>query len=301
MRASRVLVAFLPIVCAASTPLGTRAQVGHGLGAGEELRFPVGLDSVTVPFENWGEHVVIPVSVNGRPPLQMVFDTGMPIPGVLLYEGALVDSTRLAFGPMRVRVGGAGGNGAAAEARIATGVTLRTGALDSRIGRGMSGAITGKVGRITALVLGGHRLPGVVATYPDSAFENPRGLDSRNGNLGGGVLGRFNVAMDVGGSRAFLMPNRRFVAPFDWDMTGLQFDMREAGRIEVAEVLPGSPAASAGIAPGDRLIAVDGVAAEPRALLRARPRFREAGRVLSLTLRRDGRDRVVKIELRRLV
>ncbi len=334
---------------------------------------------------------------------------------MLLYEGALVDSLYLSYGPMRVRVGGAGGTGAAAEARLATGVTLRTGALevggsvaivmpptpqmsglhdgiigaslfqglvvsldhdrgvmtltrrhaftptsgatevplevvgrhayvraglvdatgkvspiqlivdlgathsvslnrtsheairaperaiDSRIGRGMSGAITGKVGRLAAFELGGHRLTQVVATFPDSAFENPRGLDSRDGNLGGGILGRFNVSMDIGGSRMFLTPNRRFAEPFDWDMTGLQYDMGETGRIEVAEVLPGSPAAGAGITPGDQLVAMDGVAAVPRALLRARQRFREEGRVLSLTLRRDGRERVVKLKLRRLV
>jgi len=36
-------------------------------------------------------------------------------------------------------------------------------------------------------------------------------------------------------------------------------------------------------------------------MLRGRKRFREDGRELALTLRRDGRERVVKLKLRRLV
>ena len=58
----------------------------------------------------------------------LVFDTGMPIPGVLLYEGALVDSMKFAFGPMQVDVGGAG-SGGSVKARLATGVSLGIGGL----------------------------------------------------------------------------------------------------------------------------------------------------------------------------
>jgi hypothetical protein len=387
---------------------------GHGsIPMTEQVRFPQGRDAVSFPFENWGEHLIIPVSVNGLPPLQMVFDTGMPIPGVLLYEGALVDSMKLAFGPMQVNVGGAGGGGSM-KARLAPGVTLGLGALSvsgsvaivmpqtplsslhdgiigaslfnglvvsvnhdqnvmtltnreaftppkgatevplevvgrhayvkagvvgadgkltsvrlildlgathsvslnlranpairlpagafaTRIGRGMSGVMTGSVGRIAGFELGGHRLTGVVATFPDSEFESPRGLDSGDGNLGGGILGRFNVTLDYGGKRMYLVPNHRFADAFDWDMTGVSFEIGDHGDIEVKAVLPGSPAASAGVKTGEALIAVDGVKAVPRDLLREHERFRKEGREVVLTLRSDGHDRQVKLKLRRLV
>jgi membrane-associated protease RseP (regulator of RpoE activity) len=165
----------------------------------------------------------------------------------------------------------------------------------------MSGAMSGRVGRIAGLELGGHRLANVVATFPDSAFESPRGLDQRNGNLGSGVLGRFNVTLDFGGSRIFLVPNRRFAEPFEWDMSGLVFDMGEGGKVTVAEVLTDSPAAAAGIRPGEELVAVDGAAVEPREMIRQRERFRQPGREMALTLRQNGRERVVKLKLRRLV
>lgn len=406
-------IPFLLVLPLAPTPAA--AQGGHGaMRLQESLTFPAGQDAVRVPFENWGEHIVIPVSVNGRAPLHMVFDTGMPTPGVLLYEGPLVDSLRLAYGPMRVQVGGAGG-ARPTEARLATDVQLAVGGLGvsgsvaivmpptpqmsglhdgiigatlfqdltvtidhdrnlltltkrtsfqppagavavplevsnrrayipiglvgadgkvtrlqaildlgamhavslnartsaavvppadarrTRVGRGMSGAMTGRVGRIAGLELGGHRLANVVATFPDSAFENPRGLDQRNGNLGSGVLGRFNVTLDFGGSRIFVVPNRRFADPFEWDMSGLVFDMGEGGKVTVAEVLADSPAAAGGIRPGEELVAVDGERIVPREMLRQRQRFRQAGREIALTLRENGRERVVKLKLRRLV
>lgn len=415
MSPRRTLVVLLSLAALAAfvaVPALTQGQ--HGLPMDEKLSFPEGRDSVSVRFENWGEHLIIPVSVNGRPPLQMVFDTGMPIPGVLLYEGALVDSMKLAFGPMQVDVGGAGG-GASVKARLATGVTLGVGALSvggsiaivmpptpqmsglhdgiigaslfnglivsvdhdrgvmtltqresftppagatevplevvgrhayvkagivgangqvtplrlildvgathavslnrranpeislpagafpTRIGRGMSGAISGQVGRIAGFELGGKRLTGVIATFPDSAFENPKGLDSGDGNLGGGILGRFNVTLDYVGKRMYLVPNQRFADPFEWDMTGVTFDIGEGGLIEVKSVLPRSPGAEAGVKPGEALVAVDGVKAVPRDLLRERERFRQVGRELVLTLRRDGREHQVKLKLRRLV
>ncbi len=416
MRRLAAFAAALSLVLSLSlvqTP--SRAQSQHGLQLHEELRFPADQDTVSLPFQNWGEHIVIPVSVNSGRPLQMVFDTGMPTPGVLLYEGALVDSLHLSYSPIRVQVGGAGGAGAASEARLAMGVKLGAGALEiggsvaivmpptpqmsglhdgiigaslfqelvvsldhdrgvmtltrrsafkppqgatevplevvgrhayvpaglvgtngkvtplqfvldlgathavslsrntnpaivapansrnTRIGRGMSGAMSGLVGRIPGLVLGGHRLSNIVATFPDSEFENPRGLDQRNGNLGGGVLGRFNVSLDLAGSRMFVSPNHRTFEPFEWDMTGLVFDMGDGGEITVAEVLADSPAEAAHVLPGAVLLGVDGERAVPRELLRSRQRFREPGRDVALTLRENGRQRVVRLKLRRLV
>ena len=415
MRSLRSLaLALSAAALAALAGLPGLTQGQHGLPNTEKARFPEGRDTSSVPFENWGEHLVIPVSVNGKPPMQMVFDTGMPIPGVLLYDGALVDSLKLAYAPMKVNVGGAG-SGGQVEARLATGVSLGVGALSvggsiaivmpptlqmaklhdgiigaslfsdivlsvdhdrgvmtltrreaftppkgaaevplevvgrhayvkagvvgadgkvvpvnlivdvgamhpvslnrksnsgvtlpagafsTRIGRGMSGAMTGQVGRIAGFELGGYRLPNVIATFPDPEFETPRGLDSKDGNLGSGILGRFNVTFDYVGKRMFLVPNKRFPKPFDWDMTGLSFDVNDGGEIQVMAVLPGSAGAAAGVKLGESRVAVDGVKADPRDLVRSRDRFREDGRELVLTLRKDGRERQVKLKLRRLV
>jgi hypothetical protein len=182
-----------------------------------------------------------------------------------------------------------------------SGIAVPDRAVAARVGRGMSGVLTGRVGRIAGLDIGGHRLAGVVATFPDSAFENPRGLDSRDGNLGSGVLSRFELTLDYASAKMYLRPNRRFSDPFEWDMTGVTFDPSPGGKLVVAEVLPGSPGGRAGIAPGDELVAVDGEPADPRAMMRDRSRFRQAGRVLVLRLRTAGKERDVRLKLVRLV
>jgi hypothetical protein len=387
----------------------------HQVKLHEDVVFPAGRDTVSVRFEDVGGHVQIPVSVNGSPPLMMVFDTGMPTPGVLLYAGERVDRMKLPFGDAKIRVGGAGGAGVEQEARLAQGITLRVGALEigstiaivmpakpemssihdgiigaslfrnmsitidhdqnivrftragqfvpptgasavpleiignhayvqaalvdaagattplrlivdlgathavslnshanpaihvpagartTRVGRGMSGVLTGRVGRIAGFELGGRRLQNVVATFPDSAFENPRALDSRDGNLGSGILSRFEVTFDYAGGNMYLLANRRFAEPFEWDMSGLTFDPGRNGALVVAEVLPDSPASRAGITPGEQLISVDGEAAEARELMRKRDRFKQAGREIVLRLRKGGAERNVKLKLERLV
>jgi membrane-associated protease RseP (regulator of RpoE activity) len=180
-------------------------------------------------------------------------------------------------------------------------IELPKNSFSSRIGRGMSGAMTGEVGRIAGFELGGHRLASVVATFPDSAFESPRGLDQRDGNLGGGILGRFNITFDYVGKRMFIVPNQRFGRPFDWDMTGITFDIAENGTIQVKSLVPGSPAAAAGVKLGEVLVAVNGTKAVPRDLIRERDRFRQEGKEVVLTLREQGKDRQVKLKLKRLV
>lgn len=405
------------LLFAATPPSSALAQSRHGGGMSisETFTFPKGQRRVAIPFINAGEHIVIPVSVNGAKPLEMVFDTGMPSPGVLLYQGTAADSIRLEYSPMPIRVGGAG-SADAKEARLAMNVTLATGGLtvgssiaivmpptpqmsllhdgiigatffrnlivtidqdrhelvleqpegfvppkgavevpidakgghayvnaglvtaegkvtpltlvldmgathsvslnrrenpaigmpaggfETRIGRGMGGVMTGHVARIPGIELGGVRLANVVATFPDSAFENPRGLDSKDGNLGSGILGRFNVTLDFRSQRMFLVKNARFGEPFEWDMSGVRFDVDDAGVLSATEIQPGSPAAIAGLIVGDVLLAVDGEPADARRLQRDRARFREAGRTLTLRIRR-GKDepREVKLVLRRLV
>ena len=87
-------------------------------------------------------------------------------------------------------------------------------------------------------------------------------MDSRNGKLGSGFRGRFNVTLDMPGERMFMVPDRRITEPFEWNMTGVRFDLDSLGTLAATEVLPGSPGALAGIAPGDLLVATDGAIAQ---------------------------------------
>ena len=78
-----------------------------------------------IPFSLQNGLVVLPLSVNGSEPLEIVLDTGMPVPGLLLYEGDSTAGLGLRLDPTRsARVGGAGGAGITHEARVAMSETL---------------------------------------------------------------------------------------------------------------------------------------------------------------------------------
>jgi C-terminal processing protease CtpA/Prc len=70
----------------------------------------------------------------------------------------------------------------------------------------------------------------------------------------------------------------------------------------VHEVLPASPAASAGVRPGDALVALDGRSAAEMSLAAVRRLLRsESGRVVRVVLARDGATSEVALTLRRVV
>lgn len=76
---------------------------------------------VEVPFRVLNNHVLIPVSVNGSAPIELILDTGMPVYGVMLHPGPEVDAIEFdTEGAPMVMVAG-GGEG---PARAAVNVTL---------------------------------------------------------------------------------------------------------------------------------------------------------------------------------
>jgi hypothetical protein len=413
-------IPFIAIALAViGVPVPVVAQEVHRqqmtMPAGGPPRLPKGVTSFTIPFKRSGDHVLIPVGVNGSEPIWVVLDTGMPSPGILLYDGPRVAALKLEYSNIQAAVGGAGGSGGSTQARIALGATLEIGeaeipgehvtvlprvgllsaihdgiigmsvfanfvtaidndrgvivltdpkayapaadaaavplemkgttayvdvglvstsgavaplrlildlgashavslnatssksivvpdgALRTRIGRGMSGEVLGRVGRVAGLDLGGIRLPNVIATFPDSMYENPRGLDSRNGNLGNGVLSRFNVTFDYPHRKMYLVRDQRFADAFEWDMSGLVLEPGSGDSVSVAQVVAGSPAASAGIVAGDRLLAINGTPLTNRTMPDTRNVLRTDGAEVELQFVHDGAARTEKIKLRRMI
>ena len=174
--------------------------------------------------------------------------------------------------------------------------TLRT-----VLGKGVSGEIQGNVGRIAEFRIGGKTLKGVVATFPDAEHQHPRGMDSRDGNLGSGILRRFNLAFDYSRNRMWLEPNRHYTEAFDWDMSGIR--LRADGEaLRVDAVLPDSPAAAAGIQVDDVITGIDGEAISASAQFELRERFRsEEGSKIEIELLRDGQKLERTVKLKRMV
>jgi len=172
--------------------------------------------------------------------------------------------------------------------------------ISRKIGHGVSGPVLGKVGRIDGLKLGGFAFENVVATFPISEHQHPGGMDSKNGNLGSGILKRFNVTFDYANKRMLLEPNKSFEAPFEWDMSGMRLEPVDAG-LRIDDLVAGSPAADAGLAVDDVLTHVDGEPVSTENLFELRERMKLDGTEMKIKATREGRSVDVKLTLRRMV
>jgi hypothetical protein len=169
-------------------------------------------------------------------------------------------------------------------------------------GRGAGGSASAEIGRLAGLEIGTAQLRAPLAyLYGDSAgvFSVATHFE---GNIGGEVLRRFTVYLDYAHQELILEANADRAEPFETDMSGAVLVADSAGAgMRVAVVTPGTPAAEAGLAPDDLIVTVDGRPASDVGLGPLRMLLRRAGTIVALTVRRDGRDRVVRLTLRRLV
>lgn len=162
-------------------------------------------------------------------------------------------------------------------------------------GFGVGGASLGRLGRVT-LALGGFTIPDIVAdlsTQQQGALADP----FVSGNIGAGVFKRFTVTFDYPHQTMALAPGRSFATRDRYERAGA-FVVGQAGKVVVADVRPGTPAAEAGLARGDVIVTVNGSPAggvgAVRALFLGPP-----GTTLHLGLTgKDGTARTVSLTLR---
>jgi hypothetical protein len=151
---------------------------------------------------------------------------------------------------------------------------------------GIGGAITAGVARGQVLKLGPVDVGGPVIYLSQQragAFADP----TVAGNVGEGVFERFNVTFDYGRRQAFFERTAHYN---DGDSLRLLTLKRDQDGLRVLSVLPGGPAAEAGIEAGDVVETIEGSEARyldywPLRRLFSRP----AGTRLRLHVRREGR------------
>ena len=169
------------------------------------------------------------------------------------------------------------------------------------IGKGVSGALEGQVGRIQRLELGGEILTDVVATFPDREFQNPGGMRTGNGNLGNGLLRHFNVTFDYSRKAMLLERNERFDEPFEWNMSGMRLSPAEQTGLRIEALVENSPAAKAGLAIDDVITHVNGKAVSGDDMRSVRQMMKQEGAEVRIAATRNGQSLEVKLKLRRLV
>jgi len=177
--------------------------------------------------------------------------------------------------------------------------------IDANLGSGLSGPISGKVGRIASLSLGGFNFRSVIAAFPiyDDAGAKAV-LINRNGNLGADLLSRFNMTFDYKNSCMYLRKNGNFKRPFDHDMSGLEVYADEGAkkRFYVMRIEPESPAEVSGIQINDEIVAINFATTERMNLNEISGLLRSGdGRNMLLTLNRGGELLFKLVKLRRRI
>lgn len=168
-------------------------------------------------------------------------------------------------------------------------------------GWGVGGAARGRVARAGTLKLGDVTIESPVtelSLQKKGAFTDPYVA----GNVGAGVLKRFNVVFDYRNQRIVFEPNANAAKPDVFDRSGMWVNLA-GDAFEVVDVTAGAAAEKAGLEVGDRIVAVDGKAASKMTLPELRARFRAdpPGTTIPLTVERKGKKLKLKLVLQDLV
>jgi len=168
-------------------------------------------------------------------------------------------------------------------------------------GWGVGGGVRSLVSRAKVLKLGGVEVP---APVTDIALVEKGSFAKKYlaGNVGGGVLRRFDVTFDYTHKRMFLKPNESFARPDAYDRAGMWLNRDEDG-FKIMDVTAGGPAAEAGLRKDDVITSIDGRSAKDLLLPEVRARFKESkpGTNVRLTVKSAGKTREATLVLRDLV
>ena len=158
------------------------------------------------------------------------------------------------------------------------------------------------LGRLKAFQIGPYTLEEVVAAFTQGKTKTGMGKNVA-GAIGGDFLRRFTVIFDLPHQRLILEPNVDLNHDIDEDMSGLSIVAKGPNLklFEVAAVEPGTPAAKAGIQPGDVIAGIGDEAAADLTLSAVRNLFRQVGYNYKILIDRKGQTINVSLQMRRRV
>lgn len=168
-------------------------------------------------------------------------------------------------------------------------------------GAGFGGQYTSTLGRAKSMAIGPYAWKDPMVSAAN-ATEGAFASEEFAGNIGNRILERFRVTLDYDGRRVWLEPGARFRERDSFTRAGVLL-AREGGRVDARSVLPGSPAAKAGVREGDEVVSVDGRAIGEWKLRELDELFERGanGRRVALGVRRDGAELALEMRLREML
>ena len=95
--------------------------------------------------------------------------------------------------------------------------------IDDYLGRGFSGDVFGKRGKIKALQINNFKFSNPLASFPDTlSTTNVDKNIGRGGSIGSDIIRRFTIVLDYKSNRVYLKKNSQFDDPFNINMSGIE-------------------------------------------------------------------------------
>jgi Periplasmic protease len=174
------------------------------------------------------------------------------------------------------------------------------------IGIGLGGFMEGYLGRIKALNLTPYTFSNIITNFqelPQVTLDSNL-VVSRDGIIGNGVLSRFTVMIDYYRSQLYLKPRKRYNRKFSYDRSGIITIASgvKLENFEIKDILPNSPAAQAGLLPGDRIINISGLSKAFLTLPAINKKLKgKVGKKKKVVVKRNGERMVFKFRLKKLI
>lgn len=124
------------------------------------------------------------------------------------------------------------------------------------LGKGIGGSISGYKGKMKSLDFGSYHFENILTHFQEIDNDvDPVYYNGRNGLIGNLLLERFHIVINYLSSEIYLKPNTKINKEFKYNLSGMELIAFGPGlkNYIVFEIIPGSPAAEAGIEKGDIL------------------------------------------------
>ena len=130
----------------------------------------------------------------------------------------------------------------------------------AKLGQGFNGPIDGYISRVPKITLGRFSVENLLTSFPTKHPENTTNeAILRDGNLGLGLLKRFAIIIDYPDSLIYLKPFKQLKAPFEHDMSGLEYYATGDGykHVIIDRVEPGSAGDLIGLEKDDEIVSIN--------------------------------------------
>ncbi|WP_040496874.1 aspartyl protease family protein [Fulvivirga imtechensis] len=184
-------------------------------------------------------------------------DTKPYVKGHIVYK----DGRHL---PVKLLVDSGASHGLMLEQESDPEITVPEPNLTTSLGRGLGGALEGKIARMKSFHLGDMCWENILATFPDSntLLDSLKSAGTfRNGSIGGEILSRFNVIIDFPDEKLFLKKGKQYKKDFSYNLSGLVVKAKGSrlNTFEIVEVRKNSVGEELGFKKGDIIVSINNI------------------------------------------